>query len=540
MRQGARKSQERAETMTARHLLRHSHTVSEVLTKWTREHQDNPYPTAAEKDALQKLTGLDARQLNTWFANYRRRKQAGRSSKDTSTLTPQLVTDTTQDESGAQAALELSIGERDTTLVLQEKKFQCTFCTDTFSTKYDWTRHETTCHIPLKRYICCPFSAVQQCASTGDLTCVYCGLATPTQEHIASHNHDYCQSRDPRARIFLRKDHLRQHLRSVHECDMLPHMDDWLLEAVWINSRCGFCGERFTTWNERNDHLASHFRAGFHMGMWKGCRGFDGAVSAQVTAAMPPFLIGLERLRPFPFSASNAKRAPGLPQNRSWESLVEGLHRLIKHRVSQSRPVSDRDLQDEARLLTYGSTSADISTAADNPEWLDLFKKAYSLGILTCLTEGQEPRAAEDLEVYHDLGIAMPCLTQEQQASALFALFQNDGLIPKAYRRFSALRVPLQKALPFGTIAGPWPDAGLLGEMLVVAEWVFRKTLEVQLRVPLTASGPANVWPWTEEDENGTHFFEGLLLPWHESLDSSLESYDDIQSKNEHRVETLD
>ncbi|KAH0042253.1 hypothetical protein KCU78_g805, partial [Aureobasidium melanogenum] len=255
---------------------------------------------------------------------------------------------------------------------------------------------------------------------------------------------------------------------------------------------------------------------------------------------MPPFLIGLERLRPLPFSASNAKRAPGLPQNRSWEFLVAGLHRLIKHRTSQTRPVSDRDLQDEARLLTYGSTNADISTAADNPEWLDLFKKAYSLGILTCLTEGQESRAAEDLEVYHDLGIAMPSLTQEQQTSALFALFQNDGPIPKAYRRFSALRVPLQKALPFETIAGPWPDAGLLGEILIVAEWVFRKTLGVQLNSSLAATESASMWPWTEEDENETHFFEGLLLPWHVSLDSYPKFGDDIQSENEHRIETLD
>ncbi|KEQ60484.1 uncharacterized protein M437DRAFT_68030 [Aureobasidium melanogenum CBS 110374] len=440
--------------MTARHLLRHSPAASEILTKWTCEHRDSPYPTAAEKETLRGLTGLNVRQLNTWFANYRRRKQAGRPSKDTSATTPQLVTDAIENEPDTQA-----VPEQETSLLLQGKKFQCTFCTDTFSTKYDWTRHETSCHIPLKRYICCPFSAVQQCASTGNQICAYCGLTSPTSEHIASHNHDYCQSREPNARIFLRKDHLRQHLRSVHECGMLPHMDDWLLEAAWVNSRCGFCGERFTTWNERNEHLASHFRDGYHMGMWKGCRGFDGAVSAQVIAAMPPFLIDLERLRPFPFSASNAKRGPGLPQNRSWEFLVAGLHRLVKYRASQSRPVSDQDLQDEARLLTYGSSTADIHTAADNPEWLDLFKKAYSLGILTCLTEGQEPYTAEDLEVYHDLGIAIPSLSQEQRTSALLVLFQNDGPIPKAYRRFSASRVPLQKALPFETISGPWPDA---------------------------------------------------------------------------------
>ncbi|KAK5999449.1 hypothetical protein QM012_005450 [Aureobasidium pullulans] len=521
---------------TARHLLRFSPAVSEVLTKWTLEHLDHPYPTAAEKTALQQLTRLDSKQLNTWFANYRRRRQAGGSSKDTWTPKSQPAAESEQYESGVQAALIPSVAKGVTPLFSQEKKFQCTFCTDTFSTKYDWTRHEISCHIPLKRYICCPFSAVQKCDTTGNQICAYCGLVSPSAEHTASHNHEYCQSRDPNARIFLRKDHLRQHLRSVHECDMLPHMDTWLLEAVWVHSRCGFCGERFTTWNERNEHLANHFKSGYHMGMWKGCRGLDGAVSAQVTAAMPPFLIGLERLRPCPFSAYNAKRGPSPPHNRSWEFLVAGLYRLIKRRISQSRPVSDQELQDEARLLTYGSATTDICTAADNSEWLDLFKKAYSLDILTCFTEGQEPRTAEDLEVYQDLGVTMPPMSRQEQTSALFALFQNNGPIPKAYRRFSASRVPLQKALPFETIAGPWPDAGLLGEMLIVAEWVFRKTLGVQLNSPLVLHGAAVAWPWTEEDENETRFFEGLLLPWYQSTDTTLK----VQNGSESRIEVLD
>ncbi|CAD0093572.1 unnamed protein product [Aureobasidium vineae] len=255
---------------------------------------------------------------------------------------------------------------------------------------------------------------------------------------------------------------------------------------------------------------------------------------------MPPFLIGLERLRPFPFSASNAKRRPGLAHNRSWEFLVTGLHRLIKERVSQSRPVSDVELQNEARLLTYGSANADISTAADNPEWLDLFKKAYSLDILTCLTEGKV-RPAEDLEVYHDLGISMPSLSQEQHQSALFALFQSEGPIPKGYLRFSASRVPLHKALPFETIAGPWPDAGLLGEMLVVAEWVFRKTLGAQINLSLSASETANTWPWTaDNDDGGDLFFDQLMLPWDESFGSRISVIDDVQSETEPRIETVD
>jgi len=230
---------------------------------------------------------------------------------------------------------------------------------------------------------------------------------------------------------------------------------------------------------------------------------------------MPPFLIGLERLRPFPFSASNAKRR-GLPLNRSWEFLVEGLHRMIKQKVLQNRPVSDQELQSEARLLTYGSTTSNHNTAANNPEWLDPFRKAYSLDILTSLTETSTPQTADDLEVYHDLGISMPALSQQKHTSALCALFQGDGPVPKAYLRFSALRVPLHKALPFETIAAPWPAAGHLGDTLVVAEWVFRKTLGVQLSFSHLAPGSVSEWPWTEDEENEEVLFHDLLLPWGE------------------------
>jgi hypothetical protein len=514
---------------TVRHLLEFPSAVSEILNEWARTHQENPYPSAAEKANLQEITGLDVRQLNTWFANYRRRKPAGGSSKDAPNSAPRLTSDPVHGGS--------MIAEQNITRQPLQKRFQCTFCTDTFTTKYDWTRHELSLHLPLKRYICCPFSAVQQCPHTGGQICAYCGFTSPTAEHTASHSHQYCQSRDPDARIFLRKDHFRQHLRSVHECDMLPHMNHWLLEAMWVNSRCGFCGQRFTMWNERSEHIAGHYKSGYHVGMWKGCRGLDCAVSAQVTAAMPPFLIGLERLRPFPFSASNAKRHPGLPNSRSWEFLVAGLHRLIKQRVSQSRPVSDQELQAEARFLTYGSANTEISTAADNPEWLDLFKKAYSLDILAFLTEDQDPRTAEDLEVYHDLGILIPPLSQEQHTSAFFALFQGDGPTPKAYLRFSASRIPLQKALPFETIAGPWPAAGHLGDTLIVAEWVFRKTLGVQLSVSLAAP---HEWPWSEYEANEISIFGHLLLPWGEGLDPPIEAVEDVQSEHGPRFEALE
>ncbi|THX78379.1 hypothetical protein D6C90_06497 [Aureobasidium pullulans] len=528
---------------SARHVLRFSNAVAGLLLDWVRLHQDNPYPNAVEKATLQEVTGLDSKQLNTWFANYRRRRPA---KKDGSVeTTTRNVTSLTKNDLNAGSHLDkgsAKSGPQDVIPLVkpQQRMFQCTFCTDTFATKFEWTRHETSLHLPLKRFICCPFAPIQKSTDTGAEICAYCGLESPNPEHIASHNHDYCQSRDPDARIFLRKDHLRQHLRSVHECDMLPHMDHWLLEAVWVNSRCGFCGDRFSIWSERNEHLADHFRNGYHMGMWKGCRGLDGATSAQVTFSMPPFLIGLERTRPFPFSASNLKRKSCVPPNRSWEFLVAGLYQLVKEKSSQSRPVSDKELQDQARLLTYGSSSADINTAADHPEWLDLFKKAYSLDVLAFFTEdmAQAP-AAEDLEVYHDLGISMPALSQENQAKALFALFSNDGPVPKNYLRFSASPVPLHKALPFETIAGPWPKAGILGEILVVAEWLFQKTLQSQSNFSLTFD-PSETWPWLDDSEDRDLALEQMMLPWDDNLSSALGIVGEFQGIGQERFEYVD
>ncbi|KAF7186431.1 Homeobox protein TOS8 [Pseudocercospora fuligena] len=39
----------------------------------------------------------------------------------------------------------------------RSRKYQCTFCTDTFKTKYDWTRHESTQPLALEQWICVPF-----------------------------------------------------------------------------------------------------------------------------------------------------------------------------------------------------------------------------------------------------------------------------------------------------------------------------------------------------------------------------------------------
>ena len=42
----------------------------------------------------------------------------------------------------------------------KKRMFQCTFCTDSFKSKYDWTRHEKSLHLSLEKWICAPLGYV--------------------------------------------------------------------------------------------------------------------------------------------------------------------------------------------------------------------------------------------------------------------------------------------------------------------------------------------------------------------------------------------
>lgn len=235
---------------------RFSRIALTTLKEWLTSHQDDPYPTEDEKVDLERLTGLRVGQINTWFANARRRVKGHAETRSAPSCIIEPI-----DQLGDQESLAIDS---------EKRLFQCTFCTDTFKSKHDWTRHESSLHLSLKRCICCPLSPTIVDPVTELTTCAYFNAVEPTSEHIETHNHNECQARGPEAHTFFRKDHLRQHLRLVHKSPLLPHMDTWTLEAVFVNSRCGFCGQRFVIWNERNDHIAAHFKDGFQMHQWRG------------------------------------------------------------------------------------------------------------------------------------------------------------------------------------------------------------------------------------------------------------------------------
>ncbi|KAI8935335.1 hypothetical protein NX059_007920 [Plenodomus lindquistii] len=339
--------------------------------------------------------------------------------------------------------------------------FQCTFCTDKFKSKYDWSRHEKSLHLSLEKWLCAPIGEIVADKATGKPRCVYCDELDPSKEHLSTHNHTACFEKGPESRTFYRKDHLRQHLRLMHGCKMISSMDSWKSEAQYIKSRCGFCNTSFDKWQDRIDHLAKEFRNGANMKNWKGCRGLDPHVAMHVTNAMPPYLIANESMSPFPFSATNAsslkqvsiqheqydleylipnandlsptsdlstahqdgcntsnigptapttlarysasRSATAHPNATCWEILTLRLGRYAREQIEKNGAgsITDCMLQREARNILYGEPDDTWhQTSADNPEWLNLFKRAHGID-----TSVPAPNISSQYEVFEDLGV---------------------------------------------------------------------------------------------------------------------------------------
>ncbi|GAM89965.1 hypothetical protein ANO11243_080050 [Dothideomycetidae sp. 11243] len=321
--------------------------------------------------------------------------------------------------------------------------YQCTFCCDRFKTKYDWTRHEKTLHLSLEKWVCTPCGAIESHPTTGAPVCAYCRAENPDHAHIENHGHTECVSKGVEAKTFFRKDHLRQHLRLVHHCELTPAMESWKAVVDAINSRCGFCAVRFNSWAERNDHLATHFRQGAQMKDWKRCRGLDPQVAANVLNAMPPYLIGIESRSQIPFSAANnrfvcshsafPREAYGeqeghtaLDTNKAaaafdpskptcWEILTVLLAKFVNEQIALGNIITDEALQSEARRLLYGDDDPWNQTPVDDSVWLDLFKKAYCHKMLPTVVGGVGENIPEDIEIYTDLGMRIPFSVQQQR-----------------------------------------------------------------------------------------------------------------------------
>lgn len=285
--------------------------------------------------------------------------------------------------------------------------YQCTFCTDTFPAKYDWQRHEKSLHLALEKWTCAPYGGVIKTSQSGTV-CVFCNAPNPSPSHLETHNYSACQEKTLPERTFYRKDHLRQHLRLVHECKFDDTMENWKSAVVDIKSSCGFCPKLFTTWQCRVDHLAAHFKAGADMSHWTGDWGFQPHVDRLVENAMPPYMIAEDRTSMNPFSANamvpNANMSAAIsdcPDLRirdanCYRRLERLLSQFVKDLLESGIMPSDKMLRDQGRRIVFDDDDPWNQTPADNKQWLEIFKRENGL----CETVESNPIRMQDLNMH--------------------------------------------------------------------------------------------------------------------------------------------
>ncbi|KKK20818.1 hypothetical protein AOCH_005809 [Aspergillus ochraceoroseus] len=278
--------------------------------------------------------------------------------------------------------------------------YQCTFCADSFQTKYDWQRHEKSLHLALEKWTCSPQGGVA--CLNGANRCVFCMAVDPDNDHLESHNYSVCAEKSLAERTFYRKDHLNQHLRLMHNVKFDASMDKWRSHTTEIISRCGFCGITLTTWKGRADHLATHFKNGADMTEWQGDWGFEPVVQSLVENAMPPYLIGQERTTLDPFRLSDRLgRASTLNNPRDincFDRLKHELTAYIQDQMANGVTPTDQMIQDQGRQVIYGSDDPWNQTCADSPIWLGILKR----------DTGLEPAPGSEHIRFSNLGMQPP------------------------------------------------------------------------------------------------------------------------------------
>ncbi|KAH6666552.1 hypothetical protein F5X68DRAFT_265665 [Plectosphaerella plurivora] len=252
--------------------------------------------------------------------------------------------------------------------------YQCTFCTETFKTKYDWQRHEKSLHLSLEEWVCSPRGSTEvHPDKPGPPLCVYCGEASPDQAHLNGHNDAACLERPFEERTFYRKDHLQQHLKLVHGTKYLKWpMENWKVATREIRSRCGFCGITLESWGVRADHLAEHFKGGRTMADWKGDWGFEASVIEMLDNAMPPYLIHYEQNSPLPFSAVNG---PADTPTSAYELIKLELEYYMRNYYdAHGEPPPDDKMQYEGCSIIFGAEVISQDPSSSTPSWLrDIF-----------------------------------------------------------------------------------------------------------------------------------------------------------------------
>jgi hypothetical protein len=139
------------------------------------------------------------------------------------------------------------------------------------SRESDWARHgESEKHFPQQRYMCilCIGSLEDE---HGSPLCSFCF----SQISVSGNNKNHylqCEQAQIGKHIFAgaREEHFRQHLKKHGLTTIGSEQATWNfpVDSGW-SRECGFCGDRFSTWTERTAHIATHFRQGMDISVWR-------------------------------------------------------------------------------------------------------------------------------------------------------------------------------------------------------------------------------------------------------------------------------
>lgn len=166
--------------------------------------------------------------------------------------------------------------------------FQCTFpgCDSTFTSQYEWSRHEESIHYPQKVWVCCKVinpEDIPGASPVGNNINNSVDVASVWKQLFDTYNFFRCATRPESERTFYRKDQLVQHIKTCHinpaemskkeESELLSVMVRktlpalWEKEAIYNSSKesghyCSACSRDLKSWTMRKSHFATHFKEG--------------------------------------------------------------------------------------------------------------------------------------------------------------------------------------------------------------------------------------------------------------------------------------
>lgn len=151
----------------------------------------------------------------------------------------------------------------------KSKRYICTWpdCDKRFPNKSGWVRHEKSVHYQPDHWICCLESEVVVRLPH----CPVCGEQDVLMSHLVDSHFFVCAQTPEKARTFMRRDQLSQHIKGVHLKRKGAGVFMSQILSAWKKSNplppealhCRFCGSTFDTWKERQRHVFGHIKSGY-------------------------------------------------------------------------------------------------------------------------------------------------------------------------------------------------------------------------------------------------------------------------------------